>query len=180
MEVGALYCFVLPRCSLWHNFDVPLLWAVCRQSYRWINSNLTVSYSWICAYTGQCERSMILVCLLNECWVNNNDTAFLLFLALPLWDFSVIFLPLISLHHDSRAVFIKVLKYNALRSHLTQTLLTLSQAARSLHLLASTPSCLFFVFPCYELRTWKCSFLSFALPLFSPMRRTAEKMCRRS
>ena len=31
--------------------------AACRQSHWWINSNLTVSYSWICAYTGQHERS---------------------------------------------------------------------------------------------------------------------------
>lgn len=49
-----------------------------------INSNLTVSYSWICAYAGRGEHSMILVCLLNECWVDNNDTAFLSFLVLPL------------------------------------------------------------------------------------------------
>lgn len=68
------------------NFDIQilLLWAVCRQWIWWINSNLTVSYSWVCAYTGQPEHSMILVCLHNGCWVNNNDTAFLFFLVLPL------------------------------------------------------------------------------------------------
>lgn len=99
-----------------------LLQAVCKHWHWWINSNLTVSYSWICAYTGQSEHSMILVCLPSECWVNNNDTAFLFFLlfpltdslplslslSVPLRDFCVIFLLLISLHHVLRAVFIKV------------------------------------------------------------------------
>lgn len=171
------YLFVLPMSRQW------CWWSI-----------LTVSNGWVFAHTGQFEHSMILVCLLNRCWVNTNDTAFSflfspsLSLSLSLWDFCVIFLLLISLHHYLRAVFIKVLKYNALRSCLqwiTQALLVCLTLLTLSIFLSSLPHVFFVVVVVYvvvflyhaEDRAVLDSFICCAF--LAPARQTTEKICQR-